>query len=70
MLFRSDVAAFTDENDRTLLPLRAFVESGLGKTIFWQETGVDQGLIVISDGEALNAEDDKAIIEEIVNKFN
>lgn len=65
-----DVAAFTDENDRTLLPLRAFAESGLGKTIFWQETGVDQGLIVISDGEALNAEDDKAIIEEIVNKFN
>ncbi|MBU5450031.1 stalk domain-containing protein [Acetivibrio sp. MSJd-27] len=65
-----DVAAFTDENDRTLLPLRAFVQDGLGKTIFWKETGTDQGLIVISDTETLNAEADKDIIDEIIKKFD
>ena len=48
---------------RTMLPLRAVVEA-LGKEVFWDA----RGLIIISDGEIVTA-DDSAAVSEIVSKF-
>ena len=59
-----DVPAQSIEG-RTMLPLRAFVENVMGKKIFWDA----RGLIVITDTEMLNAEADKNVIDELVNKI-
>lgn len=58
-----DVAAETI-HDRTMIPLRALVEVGLNKNVFWD----DRGLIVISDdANLLTPETDEAIIQEMLN---
>ena len=59
-----DVPAQSIEG-RTMLPLRAFVENVMGKKIFWDA----RGLIVITDTEILNAEADKAVIDQLVEKI-
>ena len=56
-----DVPAQSIEG-RTMLPLRAFVETVMGKTIFWDA----RGLIVITDEAMLEAEADKAVINQLV----
>ena len=56
-----DVPAQSIEG-RTMLPLRAFVENVMGKKIFWDA----RGLIVITDLDMLDANADKAIIDELV----
>lgn len=59
-----DVPAQTIQ-DRTMLPLRAFVEQVMGKKVFWD----DRGLIVISDSDMLDAEKDAEVIHQLVQKF-
>ena len=54
-----DVPAQT-VNDRTLLPLRAFVEA-LGKTVYWDE----RGFILIGDGIAYDGQKDRELIDRI-----
>ena len=63
--YEIDVPA-TIIDGRTLLPLRAFCERALGKTVFWD----DRGLILISTGQTLQEKTDEAIISDIINKFN
>lgn len=57
-----DVPAQSIEG-RTMVPLRALCETALSKTVFWDP----MGLIVIFDGELMNAETDSAFISEIYN---
>ena len=59
-----DVPAQTFQ-DRTMLPLRAFVEQVMGMKVFWD----DRGLIVISESEILNAEQDADVISQLIQKF-
>lgn len=56
-----DVPAQT-KNDRTLLPLRALCEQGLGKEVFWDESG----LIVVGDKVAGT---DEAIVTNLNRYF-
>lgn len=59
-----DVPAQTVQ-DRTLIPLRAMVES-LGKQVFWDE----KGLIVISDTPALlDSQKDAALIDSLIGSL-
>lgn len=55
-----DVPAQSIEG-RTMLPLRAFVEQVMDKTVFWDA----RGLIVITDDPALNAEKDTETIDKL-----
>lgn len=59
-----DVPAKTYQ-DRTMLPLRAFVENVMDKKIFWD----DRGLIVITDENILDADKDKTTIDAIINNI-
>ncbi len=56
-----DVPAQSIEG-RTMLPLRAFVEQVMGKTVFWDA----RGLIVITDEPALDAEKDIETIDKLL----
>ena len=56
-----DVPAQSIEG-RTMLPLRAFVESVMGKKIFWDA----RGLIVITDTDILDSEADKERIDSLI----
>ena len=56
-----DVPAQSIEG-RTMLPLRAFVETVMGKKIFWDS----RGLIVITDTEMLTIEKDSKIIDKLI----
>ena len=60
----TDVPAMIIEG-RTMLPLRAFCENVLGKTVFWDE----RGLIVISEAAAFDPVKDKAEIDDLVSLF-
>lgn len=59
-----DVPAQSIEG-RTMVPLRVLCETALSKTVFWDP----MGLIVISDGELMNAETDAALIKEIYDSL-
>ncbi len=50
---------------RTMLPLRAFVEQVMGKTVFWDE----RGLIVITDDAVLDKEKDQEVINTIIDNI-
>lgn len=60
-----DVPAQTIEG-RTMLPLRAFVEKVMEKTVFWD----DRGLIIITDGDMIDPVADKTAIDQIIQDIN
>ncbi len=62
-IITTDVPATTIEG-RTMLPLRAFAESVMGKKIFWD----DRGLIVITDEEILDLKTDEDTILKLIEK--
>ncbi len=60
-----DVPAQSIEG-RTMLPLRAFVEEVMNKTVFWDS----RGLIVITDGPILDGENDIEIINALIDNIS
>jgi len=50
--------------DRTLLPIRAF--ELLGKTVTWY----DKGVVILSDGDAVIAQDEDKLIDELLRRLS
>ena len=60
-----DVPAQTIQ-DRTMLPLRAFVENVMGRTVYFDDSNQ---LIVISNDTLIDGEKDASILTEIGKLF-